>query len=129
MREKLDAVLKQAVAHGDVPGVVAMVLDRESIQYAGAFGVRDLESGAPMNLDTTFRLASMTKAITSVAAMQLVEQGRLALDAPVASVLPAFGDLGVLTGFYGEHPALRAPRTTHRGDAPSTSHAHLRTRL
>ncbi len=111
MRDKIDAVLKQAVAHGDVPGCVAMVLDRESIQYAGAFGVRDLDNGRPMTLDTTFRLASMTKAITSVAAMQLVEQGRLALDQSIASVLPAFGELGVLTGFYGENPAIRAPRT------------------
>lgn len=111
MREKIDAVLKYAIEHGDAPGCAAIVLDRTSIRYAGAFGVRDLDARTPMTLDTVFRLASMTKAITSVAAMQLVERGRLHLDQPVASVLPVFGALGVLTGFYGDKPAIRPPRT------------------
>jgi CubicO group peptidase (beta-lactamase class C family) len=63
----------------------------------------------PHGTDTLFRIASMTKAVASVAALQLVERGKLDIDAPVASIIPAFGDLRVLDGFDGDTPRLRAP--------------------
>jgi CubicO group peptidase (beta-lactamase class C family) len=93
----IDAALAAAAAR--VPGLVALATTRDGTIYEGAFGVRDLASGAKMTVDTVFRLASMTKALTSVAAMQLVEAGRLSLDAPVREVLPALATPFVLTGF------------------------------
>lgn len=111
MSRRIEQVLRDGVAQGDAPGCVALVVDREDVRYAGAFGVRSLADGTPMTVDTTFRLASMTKAIGSVAALQLVEQGRLHLDQPVASLVPEFAELGVLTGFYGDTPAIRPARS------------------
>src|SRR5205807_2348240 len=90
--------LRVAVERGDVPGVVAMAATRSEVVYEGAFGRRATD-GAPMANDTVFWIASMTKAITSMAAMQLVEQGKLALEEPVAGVLPELSAPQVLTGF------------------------------
>src|SRR3546814_12480946 len=82
MQLQIDAVLKQATDAGAVPGVVAMVTDRNKTLYEGAFGRRALDGEAPMTLDTVGLIASMTKALTSVAALQLLEQGKLDLDSP-----------------------------------------------
>src|SRR5579863_5499536 len=70
----LDASLRGAVERKDVPGVVALITNRERVLYRSAFGVADVESGRPLAADALFRIASMTKPITSVALMQLVEQ-------------------------------------------------------
>lgn len=104
----IDRVLQSAIDRGDVPGVVAMAATREGPCYAGAFGRRALPDGAAMTPDSVFWIASMTKAITSTAAMQLVEQGKLALDRPIAEVLPELAAPQVLEGFgaAGE-PRLR----------------------
>jgi methyl acetate hydrolase len=96
---QIDTVLRQATEHKDVPGVVAMAANDKGIIYEGAFGMRDLAHGPEMTLDTIFRLASMTKAVTSVAAMQLVEQGKLALEQPIGNVLPELAAPQVLEGF------------------------------
>ena len=96
---QIDTALRQAAEHKDVPGVVAMAANDKGIIYEGAFGTRDLARGPEMTLDTIFRLASMTKAITSVAAMQLVEQGRLQLEQPIGNVLPELSAPQVLEGF------------------------------
>src|SRR5438105_9630774 len=85
----IDAVLRRAVQAGEVPGVVAMAASLDGPIYEGAFGLRALGAGPAMTLDTVFRIASMTKAITSVAAMLLFEQGKLSLDAPVPDIDPA----------------------------------------
>jgi len=85
--------------HKDVPGVVAVAANDKGVIYEGAFGTRNLVQGPAMTLDTIFRLASMTKAVTSVAAMQLVEQGRLQLDQPIGNVLPELSAPQVLDGF------------------------------
>src|ERR1700746_1196810 len=85
---KKDEPLRAAFERGDVPGVVAMAATRDEVVYQGAFGRRALPDGAPMTTDTVVWLASMTKAITSTAAMQLVERGKVALDQPIAGVLP-----------------------------------------
>ncbi|HWB47524.1 MAG TPA: serine hydrolase domain-containing protein [Stellaceae bacterium] len=104
----IDDVLRQAVERGTVPGVVAMATTADGPCYAGAFGVRRLGDGAAMTLDTVFRIASMTKAITCVAAMQLVEQGRLSLDAPVPPIDPGLAQPQVLDGFDAQgKPVLR----------------------
>ena len=107
----VDAVLKAAIERGDVPGVVAMAATGDGAIYEGAFGRRALPDGAAMTADTVFWLASMTKAITSTAAMQLVDEGKLALDRPIADVLPELAAPQVLEGFdpAGE-PKLRPAR-------------------
>lgn len=76
----IDAVLRRAAEDGQVPEVVALAATPDRLVYEGAFGRRDLAQGSRMTLDAIFRIASMTKAMTSVAAMQLVEAGKLALD-------------------------------------------------
>jgi methyl acetate hydrolase len=97
--EQIDAVLRRAAEAKEVPGVVAMAANDRGIFYEGAFGTRDLARGPDMTIDTIFRLASMTKAITSVAAMQLVEQGKLQLEQPIGNILPELAAPQVLEGF------------------------------
>ena len=92
---QIDQVLRKGIDAGDVPGVVAMAATRDGPVYEGAFGTRALPDGAAMTPDTVFWIASMTKAITSTAAMQLVERGKLSLDAPISDVLP---ELAVAAG-------------------------------
>ncbi len=99
----IEQLLRDAVARGDIPGAVVTVYDRDGVRFETGQG--DLPDGTR----TMFRFASMTKALTSVAALQLVEAGTLALDAPVSSVVPAFGDAQVLVGFDGDTPRLRPP--------------------
>jgi len=98
-RARVDGVLRQAVDAKDVPGVVAMAATDKGLLYEGAFGVRALDQSAAMTLDTVFRIASMTKAIATVAAMQLVEQGKLTLEGPVPNIDPTLGSPTVLEGF------------------------------
>ena len=104
----IDEGLREATDRGDVPGVVAMAASRDGPIYEGAFGRRALPDGAAMTVDTVFWIASMTKAITSTAAMQLVERGKLSLDRPIAELLPELASPHVLEGFdaAGE-PRLR----------------------
>ena len=89
--QQIDAVLNQAVESGDIPGVVATVATDAGPVYEGAFGTRKLNAGPAMTTDTVFRIASMTKAVASVAAMQLYEQGKFGLDQPLGDILPALG--------------------------------------
>ena len=105
---KVNEVLGSAIDRGDVPGAVAMAATRGEFVYQGAFGRRALADDAAMSTDTVFWIASMTKAITSTAAMQLVERGKLALDHPIADVLSELSAPQVLEGFdpSGE-PRLR----------------------
>lgn len=95
----IDAVLRRAVEAGEVPGVAALAATDRGVLYEGAFGRRDIAAGPAMTLDTIFRIASMTKAVTSVAAMRLVERGKLALDEPIGRVLPELAAPYVLLGF------------------------------
>lgn len=85
-----DSVLEAAVADGRVPGVVAMVADSTGVIYAKAAGFADVAGQTPMQIDSMFRIASMTKPITSVAMMQLIEQGKVELDAPISDYLDDF---------------------------------------
>jgi CubicO group peptidase (beta-lactamase class C family) len=115
---RIDDVLAQAVDRREVPGVVAMAATERGLLYEGAFGQRLIDTGPAMTMDTMFRIASMTKAVTSVAAMQLVEQGKLALDAPVPDIDPALSAPRVLGGFDAQgqprlRPAQRAITLKH----------------
>jgi methyl acetate hydrolase len=108
---EIDQILRGAADAGTVPGVVAMAATRADIVYQGAFGRRAVPDVPPMTLDTVFRIASMTKAITATAAMQLVEQGRLSLDTPAANVVPGLAAPQVLEGFDAAgKPMLRPAR-------------------
>ena len=107
-----DAVLNRVVTSSPrVPGVVAMATDRERNIYEGAAGKRRLDRDADMTTDTVFAILSTTKAITGTAALQLVEEGRLDLDAPAKTYAPDIGKLQVIEGFDASgEPRLRAPR-------------------
>jgi methyl acetate hydrolase len=111
LQSEADAVLHGAVANGDVPGVVAAATDRRGMTYEGGFGERVIGSGIAMTADTVGWIASMTKALTGTAAMQLVEQGRLELDRPAADWVPELSDVQVLEGFGEDgQPLVRPPR-------------------
>jgi methyl acetate hydrolase len=104
----VDEALRAAANAGEIPGVVAMAATDRGIIYEGAFGTRRLGAGPAMTRDTVFRVASMIKTITSVAAMQLVEQGKLALNEPVPDLDPALNAPQVLEGFSDKDaPRLR----------------------
>jgi methyl acetate hydrolase len=117
--QPIDRQLASAVADKTIAGVVAMATDRKGVIYRGAFGVADAASGRPMTLDALFRIASMTKAITSTAAMQQIEAGRFGLDDPVQKYLPDFAHLSVFdtfdgaSGDYRLRPATRAVTVRH----------------
>jgi len=111
MKYQIDALLSAGVKSGAVPGVVAAVANREGVLYEGAFGERALGSGNAMTNDTVGWMASMTKAITSVAAVQCVERGHLKLDEPAKNICPELGHVGVLTGFDANgKPQTRPPK-------------------
>jgi methyl acetate hydrolase len=95
----IDAALQACVEAKDAPGVVAMAATERSVVYQGSFGLRDIKGEAKMSPDTIFRIASMVKLLTSVAAMQLVEQGKLKLDDPAAKIDPTLASPQVLAGF------------------------------
>jgi CubicO group peptidase (beta-lactamase class C family) len=104
----IDRLLRHATAAGEIPGVVAVAGTSREVIYQGAFGRRDVSKPQPMTLDSVFWLTSLTKAVTSVAAMQLVEQGRLSLDGPIARGLPDLAEPRVLEGFEADgSPKLR----------------------
>ena len=111
LKTKADALLQTAVQSGDVPGAVAVATDRNGTIYEGGFGLRDLSASVEMTPDTIVCIASMTKAITGTAAMQLVEQGKLSLDGPASDVVPELGEVRVLEGFDADdQPITRAPK-------------------
>ncbi|MDX6582383.1 MAG: methyl acetate hydrolase [Solirubrobacterales bacterium] len=105
----MDGMLEAAAAAGDMPGAIATVVDRDGVLYEGAAGKVRVGGAAEATTDTMIWIASMTKALTTVAVLQLVEQDRVDLDQEVASILPEFGELQVLEGFDGDQPRLRPP--------------------
>ena len=106
----IDAVLNAGVENGRIPGVVAIAATSDEVFYQGAAGVRDIASDSAMAVDTITQIASMTKAITSVAVMQLVEQGKVELDQSIGFYVTRFDDVRVLDGFDADGlPRLRAP--------------------
>jgi methyl acetate hydrolase len=109
---RADSVLNEATSSGRIPGVAAAVTNASETLYEGAFGLRAQGQPAPMSLDTVMWIASMTKPLVGAAAMQLVEQGKLKLDDPIARVLPDIEAIQVITGWDAQgQPLLRAPKT------------------
>lgn len=109
----IDKLLQEAVGTGEAPGVAAAAADSVGVIYQGAAGRRSVAADAAMTADTVFRIASMTKAVTATAAMQMVEQGKLALDQPAGEIVSELARPQVLEGFgpNGE-PVLRPARGT-----------------
>lgn len=106
-----DSQFEAAFAAANIPGAVGMIVDRDGVRYSRALGVADVASGAPMAVDTLAQIASMTKALVSVGAMQLVEQGRLSLDDDIGTVLPELANPQVLEGFGADgQPQTRAAK-------------------
>jgi methyl acetate hydrolase len=108
----IDNVFAQAVDAGSLPGVIAMVGDRDRTLYQGLHGRVSVDGEEPVQADTMFWIASMTKPLVSIAAVQLIERGELELEQPVAEILPAFGELPILEGFDGDVPRLRPSTRT-----------------
>ncbi len=110
-KAQIDQVLRQKTDAKEIPGVVAIAATGNDIIYQGAFGKRDLSKDDAMTADSVFWIASMTKAITAAAGMQLVEQGKLSLDEPIGKVLPDLASPQVLEGFDAKgEPKLRAAK-------------------
>src|SRR5882757_5366358 len=108
---QIDQLLRQKSDTKEIPGVVAIAASSQEVIYQGAFGKRDLSKDDAMTADSVFWIASMTKAITAAAAMQLVEQGKLSLEAPIGNVLPDLAAPQVLEGFDSKgEPKLRPAR-------------------
>jgi len=107
-KSQIDQLLRQMSDAKEIPGVVAIAATSKETIYQGAFGKRDLSKDVAMTQDSVFWIASMTKAITSAAGMQLVEQGKLSLDEPIGEVLPDLASPQVLEGFDANgEPKLR----------------------
>jgi methyl acetate hydrolase len=105
---QIDQLLRQKSDAKELPGVVAMAANSKEVIYQGAYGKRDLSKDDAMTVDSVFWIASMTKAITAAGAMQLVEQGKLSLEAPIGKLLPDLAAPQVLEGFDANgEPKLR----------------------
>jgi CubicO group peptidase (beta-lactamase class C family) len=110
-KAQIDQILRQKSDAVEIPGVVAVAASGKEVIYQGAFGKRDLSKPDNMTPDSVFWIASMTKAVTTAAAMQLVEQGKLSLDAPIGKLLPDLAAPQVLEGFDAKgEPKLRAAK-------------------
>ncbi|MGY3428066.1 methyl acetate hydrolase [Bradyrhizobium sp. F1.13.4] len=108
-KAEIDQILRQKSEAREIPGVVAIAASGTDVLYQGAFGKRDLSKPDAMTADSVFWIASMTKAVTSAGAMQLVERGKLSLDAPIGDVLPDLAKPQVLEGFDAKGEAKLRP--------------------
>ena len=96
--QRLSDFFENEVATGKISGAVVLIQQHGRPVYLKTFGMRDVKTNSPMTTDTIFALRSMTKPITSVAAMMLVDAGKLSLDDPVAKYIPSFADAKVALG-------------------------------
>lgn len=95
--ERIDQAIESAIENGEIAGAVALIARNGDVAYHKAFGLADIESAAEMQTDTIFRIASMTKALTSVSAMILYEQGHFRLNDPISNFIPEFADMQVVS--------------------------------
>ena len=129
LKAGIDGILRAAVEARDVPGVVALAATERGIFYEGVFGTRNLAAGPAITLDTVFRIASMTKAVTSVAAMQLVEQGKLSLNDPVPAIDPALARAASPGGIRCRgHTASAAGEAADHAEASADPYGRLQLR-
>jgi CubicO group peptidase (beta-lactamase class C family) len=110
--ERIDAYIQNEITTGKIPGLILLIQQHGKAVYFKSFGLRDIATKAPMTPDSIFRIYSMSKAITSVAAMMLVEDGKLSLDDPVSKYIPAFADVKVgvdISDEVGQRPLKLDP--------------------
>jgi CubicO group peptidase (beta-lactamase class C family) len=107
--QRIDAFLTAATQRDGYLGAVSLVTRNGEIVQHGAYGHRDLARSAALREDAIFRIYSMTKTVATVALLQLMEEGRVALDDPLSHFIPAFGDTQVMDGGTAESPQLRKP--------------------
>src|SRR5712675_3225822 len=103
---RIDAYLKNEIAENKIPGAIMMIQRNGKTAYFNSFGVRDPGTKEPMTPDTIFRIYSMSKPITTVVAMMLVEEGKLQLEDPLSKYIPAFADVKVGVEKKGEDGAM-----------------------
>jgi len=108
--QRLDSFMQSVIDSGDYPGAVTLISRNGRIVDWRTYGHRDLAKQLPMRQDSIFRIYSMTKTVTSVAVLMLMEEGKLGLDDPVARFIPEFAGLEVFSGGTAEQPQTRAPR-------------------
>lgn len=125
LSSSIDQVLRESVAEKKIPGVVAMVYIADHVTYQRASGKRDTIKNIPITADSIFRIASMTKPITSVAVMQLVECGRVKLDEGAATYLPELSQVQVLEEFDASTGKAKL-RPLMRPNCPPTADADFR---
>ncbi|WP_246277444.1 serine hydrolase domain-containing protein [Winogradskyella ursingii] len=117
--DKIEEMVKSFIQADKYPGAVTLIAKDGKIVYESAIGWSDSAKTEPYRMDHLFRMASMTKPLTSVAAMQLVEDGKIDLDDPVGKYIPTFNDTEVLTSFnstdttWTTEPADKAPTIRH----------------
>ena len=127
--ERIDRTVQQYVNEGKVSGVVTLVARKGQVVQFGAYGKRDIESGSPMAKDSIFRIASMSKAITSVAIMMLMEDGKLAISDPVSKFIPQFKNTTVAVEYRDAHvdaPGRGERAREARDHHPRSADAHQR---
>jgi CubicO group peptidase (beta-lactamase class C family) len=107
---RINTVMQRYVDEGKFAGIVTLIARAGKTVHLNATGKRELESGTPMKTDTLFRIFSMTKPITTTAAMMLYEEGAFRLDDPVSVYLPAFAKTQVCVGTSYQGPQLAAPK-------------------
>ncbi len=112
--QRIDEYVQRLVADGRIPGAVVMLVQGGHVEYHKAFGYRDLTTREPQRTNDIFRIASQTKAITSLAVMMLWEEGRLMLDDPIGTYLPAFKEQTILTKFNPADSTFEAKPTRRR---------------
>ena len=122
---EIDTYLTSVVRDTRIPGIVALVVDADRVVYTGAFGRQDVAGGVPMADDTIFRIASMTKPVTSVAVMMLVQEGDIGLDDPVSDYLPAFEDEQVIENFNAGRQELHDAPGRDADDGAALADAHV----
>ncbi|MEQ8524741.1 serine hydrolase domain-containing protein [Gracilimonas sp.] len=110
---RIDAIIEKHIQQEHIPGAVALIIKDGSIIYNKAFGHADIEENIPMKSDAIFRIASQSKALTSVGAMVLWERGKFLLDDPVSKYIPEFKDMRVLDTYntqLGSYTTIEAKR-------------------
>lgn len=104
--ERVDALIENAIEQEEIAGAVALIARHGQVAYLRSIGMADIDDGEPMGVDTMFRIASMTKPITSLAVMMLHEEGHFLLDDPISKFIPELANPRALTAHGGKIEAV-----------------------
>ena len=119
----MPARITSSVERGEIAGAVVLGARHDQVAQLACIGLRDIEANLPMEPDTIFSIASMTKPFASVGTLMLVEAGKLSLDDPVSRYVPEFAEATVFAGVEGGRVRLESPRPTDHDPPPP--HAHV----